>query len=136
MVQLQSGAAATRRCCCYKTVQLLQDGAANTKRCCYYKTLLLLRNVAATTRRCCYYKPVLLLRRRCCYCKMVLLLVFRVRIQHFRLNTDLQHKKNKKFVGSKTTVYLFLGLHKGRQSYRRRIQLSTENIQKSKHEIS
>ena len=35
----------------------------------------------------------------------------------------------KNFVGSKTTIYLSLGLHKGRLSYRRSLQLSKENIQ-------
>jgi hypothetical protein len=64
------------------------------------------------------------------------------RIQHFRLNTDtdpdpiriqgfndqklkkFQLKKIKFFVGSKTTIYLSLGLHKERPSDRRSLQLS------------
>jgi hypothetical protein len=33
------------------------------------------------------------------------------------------------FFGSKTTIYLSLGLHKGRPSYRRSLQPSKENIQ-------
>ncbi len=33
------------------------------------------------------------------------------------------------FFTSKTTIFLSLGLHKGRPSYRRRLQLSKENIQ-------
>jgi hypothetical protein len=33
------------------------------------------------------------------------------------------------FFGSKTTIYLSLGLHKGRPSYKRSLQLSKENIQ-------
>jgi hypothetical protein len=35
------------------------------------------------------------------------------------------------FFGSKTTIYLSLGLHKGRPSYRRSLQLSKENIQQN-----
>ncbi len=38
-------------------------------------------------------------------------------------------KKLKKFLGSKSTIYLSLGLHKGRPSYRRSLRLSKENIQ-------
>ncbi len=43
----------------------------------------------------------------------------------------VQFKKN-----SKIAIYLSLGLHEGRPSCRRSIQLSTENIRNSKHEIS
>jgi hypothetical protein len=63
------------------------------------------------------------------------------RIQHFRLNTnpdpiriqgfDENVKKltaEKKFGGIKSTIYLSLGLHKGRSSYRRSLQLPKENI--------
>jgi hypothetical protein len=51
------------------------------------------------------------------------------RIRHFRLNTDpdpdlgfderknLQLKQKLNFFGSKTTIYLYLGFHKGRPSY-------------------
>ncbi len=35
----------------------------------------------------------------------------------------------RQFIGSKTTIYLSLGLHKERPSYRRSLQLSTEVIQ-------
>ncbi len=35
----------------------------------------------------------------------------------------------KKILGSKTTIYLSIGLHKGRPSYRRSLQSSKENIQ-------
>ncbi len=34
------------------------------------------------------------------------------------------------------TIYLFLGLHKGRPSYRRSLQPSKENVQYLKHEMS
>ncbi len=69
------------------------------------------------------------------------LIRIRDRIKHFRLNTDpdpgFWWSKIKKFLswtklaffGSKTTVYLSLGLHKGRPSYRRSLQPSKENIQ-------
>jgi hypothetical protein len=67
-------------------------------------------------------------------------------MQHFRLNTDpdpiriqgflmtrnwkrFTAEKNKKKLGSKTTIYLYLNLHKGRPSYKRSLQLSMENIQ-------
>ncbi len=40
---------------------------------------------------------------------------------------NLQPKN--KFVGSKSAIYLSLGLHKGRLSYRRSLQPSKENIQ-------
>jgi hypothetical protein len=76
----------------------------------------------------------------------------RIRIQHFRLNTDpdpdliriqsgsrvLMTKTWKKFIAgkifliffkSKTTIYISLGLHKGFPSYRRSLQPSKENIQ-------
>jgi hypothetical protein len=62
-----------------------------------------------------------------------------IRIQHFRLNTNsdpgFYDQKSKKinswkiFLWSKTTIYLYLGLHKGRPSYKRSLQLSKENIQ-------
>ncbi len=79
--------------------------------------------------------------------------LIRIRIQHFRPNADpdpdpiririqsgsrvLMTKSWKKvtaekkfnFFLSKTTIYLSLGLHKGRPSYRRSLQLSKENIQ-------
>jgi len=63
-----------------------------------------------------------------------------ISIQDFRLNSDpdpnpgfwwpkiekiYSWKKREKF-GSKTTIYLSLGLHKGRPSYRRSLQLSNE----------
>jgi hypothetical protein len=35
----------------------------------------------------------------------------------------------KKIFGSKTTIYLSLGLHKRRPRYKRSLQLSKENIQ-------
>jgi hypothetical protein len=41
--------------------------------------------------------------------------------------TNLQLKKKK--LKSKTTIYLYLGLHKGRPSYKRSLQLSKKNIQ-------
>jgi hypothetical protein len=72
----------------------------------------------------------------------------RIRIQHFRLNTDpdpdpiriqgfydqkleknTAEKKTLIFLGSKTKIYLSLGLHKEPQSYRRSLQLSKEAIQ-------
>jgi hypothetical protein len=71
----------------------------------------------------------------------------RIRIQHFRLNTDpdpdpiriqgfndqkLRNKLQPKkiiFLKSKATIYLSLGLHKKRPSYRRSLQLSKEAIQ-------
>jgi hypothetical protein len=37
--------------------------------------------------------------------------------------------EKKKILGSKTTIYLSLGLYKERPSYRRSLQLSKENIQ-------
>ncbi len=74
--------------------------------------------------------------------------LIRIRIQNFRLNTDPDPgfwwpKNCTKFTaeiffyffGSKTTIYLSLGLHKGRPSYRRSLQLSKENIHHCKHEI-
>ncbi len=71
----------------------------------------------------------------------------RIRIQHFRPNTnpdpdpiriqgfnDQKLKKKitaekKNFFGSKTAIYLSLGLHKVRPKYRRSLQLSKEAIQ-------
>jgi hypothetical protein len=77
----------------------------------------------------------------------------RIRIRHFRLNryrsrsnTDpnpiriqgfndqklkriTAEKKNLILFGSKTTIYLSLGLHKEHPSYRRSLQLSKEAIQ-------
>ncbi len=70
--------------------------------------------------------------------------LIRIRIQHFRLNTDPDpiriqvffDQKLKKITGkknfffkSRTTIYLSLGLHKGRPSYKISFQLSKENIQ-------
>jgi hypothetical protein len=70
--------------------------------------------------------------------------LIRIRIQHFRLNTDpdpiriqvFDDQKLIKFAAekrlffiSKTTIYLSLGLHKGFPSYRRSLQPSKENIQ-------
>jgi hypothetical protein len=68
--------------------------------------------------------------------------LIRIRILHFRLNTDpdpgsfddqkskkFKAKKNEIFLLSKTTIYLSLGLQKGRPNYKRRLQLSKENIQ-------
>ncbi len=66
----------------------------------------------------------------------ILIHLIRIRIQHFKLNTEpdpgvlmknVQVKK--KFLGSKAIIYLSLGLHKGRPSYKRSLQLSKENIQ-------
>ncbi len=61
--------------------------------------------------------------------------MIRIRIQHFRLNTDPdagfwwpKFTAEKKFWGSKTTICLSLGLHKRRPSYRRSLQPSKENI--------
>ncbi len=73
--------------------------------------------------------------------------MFRIRIQHFRLNTDpepdpiriqgFDEQKlgnifcwNKKFdiFLSKIAIYLSLGLHKGRPSYKTSLQPSKENI--------
>jgi hypothetical protein len=58
--------------------------------------------------------------------------LIRIRIQHFRLKTDLDDqklekiyswKKNKKTIWDiKTTIYLSLSLHKGHPSYRRSLQ--------------
>jgi hypothetical protein len=68
----------------------------------------------------------------------------RIRIQHFRLNTDpdqdpiririqgfndqklekITAEKKEQFLGSKTRIYLTLGLHKERPSYRRSLQAS------------
>jgi len=56
--------------------------------------------------------------------------LIRIRIQHFRLNTD----PDLEFWWPK--IYLSLGLHKVRSSCRRSLQLSKENIQHFKHEIS
>ncbi len=70
--------------------------------------------------------------------------LIRIRIQHFRLNTHPDpdpgglitknwrkklQKKNIYFFGSKTIIYLSIGLLKGRPSYKRSLQLSEENIQ-------
>jgi hypothetical protein len=38
-------------------------------------------------------------------------------------------KIEKKFTAEKTTIYISLGLHKGRSSCKRSLQLSKENIQ-------
>ncbi len=70
------------------------------------------------------------------------LIWIRIRIQHFKLNSDpdpgvfddknREKKKiqlQKTFFLSKTTIYLSLSLHKGRPSYNRCLQLSKENIQ-------
>ncbi len=72
----------------------------------------------------------------------------RIRIQHFRLNTNpdphpiwiqgfndqklkknYSWKKNLIFFWSKNAIYLSLGLHKVRPSYKRSLQLSKEAIQ-------
>ncbi len=64
--------------------------------------------------------------------------IYLIRIQHFRLNTDPDsiriqgcndQKLEKNLQLKKNTIYLSLGLHKERLSYRRSIQLSKENIQ-------
>ncbi len=68
--------------------------------------------------------------------------MLRIRIQHFRLNTDpdpgflwpkieqiYSWKFFLYFFWSRNTMYLFLGLHKGHPSYKRSPQLSKENIQ-------
>jgi hypothetical protein len=76
--------------------------------------------------------------------------LIRIRIQHFRLNTDPDpdttririqpgsrvlpkiekiYSWKKKFFESKTTIYLSLGLRKGRPSCKRSLQPSKENIQ-------
>jgi hypothetical protein len=41
-------------------------------------------------------------------------------------------KNNRNCFGSKTTVYLSIGIHKGRPSYKRSLSLSKENIRHSK----
>ncbi len=72
----------------------------------------------------------------------------RIRIQHSWLNTDpdldpirIQGFYDQKFqkiyswkyfFSSKTTIYLSLGFHEGRPSYRRSLQPSKENIQRFK----
>jgi hypothetical protein len=43
-------------------------------------------------------------------------------------------RKNNNIFGAITSIYLFLGLHKERPSYRRSLQLSKEDIQPFKHE--
>ncbi len=66
----------------------------------------------------------------------------RIRIQHLRLNShpdpgflwlkigkNLHVKKNLIFFWSKIAIYLSLGLHKRRPSYRRSLQPSKDNIQ-------
>ncbi len=56
----------------------------------------------------------------------------RIRIRIQSGSRVLMPKKitaEKIFFWSKTTIYLFPGLHKGRQSFRRSLQLSKENIQ-------
>ncbi len=57
----------------------------------------------------------------------------RIRIQYRALMTKnwkkIQLLKKLNFSGSKTTIYLSLGLHKERPSYRRNLQLSKEAIQ-------
>jgi hypothetical protein len=47
-----------------------------------------------------------------------------IRIQGFD-----DQKLEKKIWGSKTTIYLSIGLHEGRTSYKRSLQLSKANIQ-------
>jgi hypothetical protein len=60
----------------------------------------------------------------------ILIHLIQIRIHHFGLNTDPDNKTaEKKIFGSKTTIYLSLGLHKGFPSYRRSLQPSKENIQ-------
>jgi hypothetical protein len=51
------------------------------------------------------------------------------------LKKKLQLIKNLKKFLIKTTIYLSLGLHKERSSYRRSLQLSKEAIQHFKHEL-
>jgi hypothetical protein len=46
-----------------------------------------------------------------------------------KIEKNYSWKKINFFFGSKTTIYLSLGLHKGRPSYRRSLQPSKENIQ-------
>ncbi len=46
-----------------------------------------------------------------------------------KIGKNLQLKKKFNFFGSKTTIYLSLGLHKERPSCRRSVQLSKEAIQ-------
>jgi hypothetical protein len=46
-----------------------------------------------------------------------------------KIDKKLLLKKKLYFFGSKTTIYLSLGLYKGRPSYRRSLQPSKENIQ-------
>jgi hypothetical protein len=55
-----------------------------------------------------------------------------IRIQGFKeqkLKKNYCWKKNLIFFGTKTTIYLSLGLHKESPSYRRSLQLSKEAIQ-------
>ncbi len=54
--------------------------------------------------------------------------LIRIRIQSGSRGFDDQ-KFEKIYSWSKTTIYLSLGLHKGRPSYKRSLQLSKENIQ-------
>jgi hypothetical protein len=57
---------------------------------------------------------------------------FRIRIQGLMTENWKKLQLKKKlifFLGSKTTIYLSLGLHKGGQSYRRSLQPSKKNIQ-------
>jgi hypothetical protein len=61
----------------------------------------------------------------------------RIRIQYgpgyrtlmTKIEKKLQLKKKINFLGSKTAIYLSLGLHKERPSYRRSLQLSKGAIQ-------
>jgi hypothetical protein len=57
----------------------------------------------------------------------IYLIRIRIRIQHFRLNTNPD--PGFFYSWKKITIFLSLGLHKGRLSYRGRLQLSKENIQ-------
>ncbi len=73
--------------------------------------------------------------------------LIRIRIQHFRLNTDpdpgfLWPKNWKKFTAenfyfiSKTIIYLSLGLHKGRPSYKKAFSSQKRTSSNSNHEIT
>ncbi len=73
--------------------------------------------------------------------------LIRIRIQHFRLNTDpdpgfLWSKNWKKFTAenflfiSKTTIYLSLGLHKGRPVTKKAFSSQKRTSSNSNHEIT
>jgi hypothetical protein len=61
-----------------------------------------------------------------------------IQIQGFsdqKLKKKITAEKKLNLFGSKTTIYLSLGLHKERPSYRRILQISKENIQQLQNKI-